>query len=84
MKKQIQLLLYQSIEEHDFDLFTKIVGDRDLKWLNSVRFGDVFDISTPLEVAIEMSNQPVVVKILEMGDTPSYLDVAIIAVDRSR
>jgi ankyrin repeat protein len=82
MKKQQELLLYQAIEEHDFDLFLKTIGDHDLQWLNSVLYGDIFDIITPLELAIEVSNQPVVVKILSMGEDPSsYINTAIVAGD---
>ena len=82
MKKQQELLLYQSIEKHDFDLFLKIIGDRDLKWLNSVLGSDIFDITTPLEFAIEVNNQPVVASILSMVEEPSsYLDTGIVAGD---
>jgi uncharacterized protein len=78
MKESEELLLYQSIENRDFELFTQLVKDRDLQWLNSAICGDVFDITSPLEFAIESGNQPAVVKILSMGETPSFLDVAVI------
>jgi ankyrin repeat protein len=79
MKEKEELLLYQSIKEHDFDLFLKTLGYHDLKWLNSVVPGYVFDLTTPLELAIEVCNQPVVTKILSMGGDPSfYLHTAIV------
>ncbi|WP_295621612.1 ankyrin repeat domain-containing protein [Chamaesiphon sp. GL140_3_metabinner_50] len=77
MKESEELLLYQSIEERDFELFTQLVKGRDLQWLNSVTCGDIFDITSPLEFAIESDNQPAVVKILSMGETPSFLDMAV-------
>lgn len=85
MKEQEKaLLLYQSIENNDADCFINIIENHDLKWLNyfitATKIAYLYQLTFPLQLAIEVGNERIVAKLLEMGENPDpFFEYAITA-----
>jgi ankyrin repeat protein len=84
------LSIYQNIADNNYDNFMLHLENHDLKWLNSfVTSSEVlymFDYIFPMELAINVGNEDIVFKLLEMGENPNknnYFENAIIKGNRN-